>query len=311
MKKNKIDKRKKSNKIFNHVAKRVHKLSKKQGLGFTWQQSQKFTSANVFQKFKGQAVSKIKVTEIDKVTNSVLEAQKLPFQAIPLPKGKATRPKEICDDVDKIPDVFLEPINWWALPDAIARFPDMVNIEVEFEGIISTGITKKVNLPSMLPIREYFRNSRVSSEVTIIFKKLVRPDRTDDGQPCSYYILATIEGSSFDIETMGQEKKGFVSLKNLTQEERDKIAKQEAEFRAESKAKAKTKKSVKETPRPKQVEAKPSQEPTKKISTARIKEFNRATENLERQFDKKIITRKEFQERLKKLNDSLENGGEV
>jgi hypothetical protein len=308
MKKNKIDKRKKSNKIFNHVAKRVHKLSKKQGLGFTWQQSQKFTSANVFQKFKGQAVSKIKVTEIDKVTNSVLEAQKLPFQVIPLPKGKATRLKEICADVDEIPDVDLEPINWWALPDTINLFPDLLNIAVELDGVISTGIVKKNSLPDMNSIREYFRGIRADSQLTIIFKKLKIPNRNDD-VPCSYYLLVTNEGSEFDTDTIGKEKKKFVSTENLSDEA--KIRRQQKIEAEAEKAKFKKKKTVKAMVRPKQVEPTPSVEIKGKISTARMKEFNRATENLERQFNNKLITRKQFQEMLMKLSRELEKGGDI
>lgn len=310
MAKNKPIKKKKSsgNKVFNHVAKRVHKLSKKQGLGFTWQQSQKFTSANVFQKFKGQPVSKIKVTEIDKVTNAVLEEQKLPFHVTPQPKGKATRQKEICADVDEIPDVDLEPINWWALPDTISLFPDLVNIAVEFEGIISTGIVKKNALPDMNPIREYFRNLKVDSLLTIIFKKLRIPNRTDD-VPCSYYILVTIEASQADIETIGMEKKKFVSSESLSDEAK---ARRQEKIEAEAqKAKFKKKKTVKAIARPKQVEPTPSAEIKGKISTERIKEFNIASANLERQFNNKIITRKEFQEMQRKLNNSLEKGGEI
>ena len=311
MAKNKPIKKKKntSNKVFNHVAKRVHKLSKKQGLGFTWQQSQKFASANVFQKFKGQSVSKIKVTEIDNVANAVLEEQKLPFHVTPLPKGKATRQKEICADVNEIPDVDLEPINWWDLPDTINRFPDLLNIAVELDGIISTGIVKKNVLPDMFPIREHFRGMKVSSELTIIFKKLVVPNRKDDGQPCSYYILVTIEGSTADADTMGQEKREFVSTQNLSEEAK---ARREEKIAIErARAKAKTKKGVKARPRPKQVEVKPVQGARQEITTDRIEAFNKATENLERLFDKKIITRKEFQEMQRKLNNSLEKGGEI
>ena len=70
-------------------------------------------------------------------------------------------------------------------------------------------------------------------------------------------------------------------------------------------------KGVKARPRPKQVEVKPVQGARQEITTDRIEAFNKATENLERLFDKKIITRKEFQEMQRKLNNSLEKGGEI
>jgi hypothetical protein len=39
---------------------------------------------------------------------------------------------------------------------------------------------------------EYFGNALV------IFKVLVQPNKKDDGQPCSYYVLVTLENSSYD-----------------------------------------------------------------------------------------------------------------
>jgi hypothetical protein len=40
-------------KLFNKLAKRAYKVSKKRKLGWKWSDAQKWTSANLFQKYKG------------------------------------------------------------------------------------------------------------------------------------------------------------------------------------------------------------------------------------------------------------------
>ena len=51
-----------SSRIFNILCKRVYKLSKKQKLGWTWNDCQRWTSAYLFKQYKGKPISKIKVT---------------------------------------------------------------------------------------------------------------------------------------------------------------------------------------------------------------------------------------------------------
>ncbi len=51
-------------KIFNLLARRVYKISKKRKLGWKWSDAQKWTSANLFKRYKGTAISKIKVTNV-------------------------------------------------------------------------------------------------------------------------------------------------------------------------------------------------------------------------------------------------------
>ena len=83
-------------KLFNKIAKRAYKVSKKRNLGWKWSDAQKWTSANLFQKYKGtKNLSKIKVTEIDIQVTGILDCSITPFvkQIIAVTPPK---PREIC-----------------------------------------------------------------------------------------------------------------------------------------------------------------------------------------------------------------------
>ena len=83
-------------KLFNKIAKRAYKVSKKRNLGWKWSDAQKWTSANLFQKYKGtKNLSKIKVTEIDTQVTGILDGSVTPFvkQIIAVTPPK---PREIC-----------------------------------------------------------------------------------------------------------------------------------------------------------------------------------------------------------------------
>jgi hypothetical protein len=150
--------------IFNILAKRVYKLSKKRKLGWTWRDCQKWTSANLFKLYKGKPISSIRVTQVDSVIIGILDS--VPEGTMPTP----TPAKEVCDSVFQIPTSDLEPINWWNFPEMVDSFPAMVNIEIELPPFISTGITKRNLLPNLKTVREDLRKVKSSSEIIIVFK---------------------------------------------------------------------------------------------------------------------------------------------
>jgi hypothetical protein len=301
-----MTKKKKSIKVFNFVAKRVHKLSKKQGLGFSWQESQKFTSTNIFKQFKGKPVSKIKVTDIDKATNAFLLSQK---QGAEAEASQVQKQKEVCASPFLIPSKDLEPINWWGMPEIINSFDPFLNISVEFDGILNTGITKKMNVPDMVSVRESFRKMQFSSEITIIFKILKIPNKKDDKDPCSYYVLVTVEGSAEDESTSDAEIDNFMLENQLPAEIQ---AQRQAKKDEAEKAKHKTKKGVKAMQRPQQVEAKPSTDGEKiKIEAERYKQLNITLDGLREDFKLKLITKKQYQDRQKIILSKFEKGGQV
>ena len=296
-------KKNKGLKTFNFVAKRVHKLSKKQGLGFTWQQSQKFASANLFKDFKGKPVSKIRVTDIDKATDAFLQSQKPKLQGEAKVKGQ----KEICASPFLIPTKDLEPVNWWSMPDVIDSFEPLLNIAVEFDGILNTGIVKKMSLPDLIGIRENFRKMEFSSDVTIVFKILKIPNRKDDTDPCSFYVLVTIEGSTEDEMTADYEIDTFTSEEQLPKDvqEARRAKKAEAE-----KAKQKTKKAIKSIQRPQQVEATATTGEQKiELESEKYRQLNIALEGLREDFKLGLITKKQYQDRQKTVLSKFEKGG--
>jgi len=297
--------KKKSITPFNFVAKRVHKLSKKQGLGFSWQESQKFTSANVFKQFKGNPVYKIKVTDIDKATNAFLTSQKQGLEA----EAEAQKQKEVCSSPFLIPSKDLEPVNWWGMPEIISSFDPMLNIAIEFDGILNTGIIKKMNIPDMINVRESFRKMKFSSEIAIVFKILKVPNKKDDKDPCSYYLLVTVEGSAEDESTSDAEIQNFMLEAELPA---DIQAQRQAQKNEAEKAKNKTKKSVKGKLRPQQVEVKPSTQGEKiELESEKYKQLNITLDGLREDFKLKLITKKQYQDRQKLILAKFEKGGKV
>ena len=186
--------------IFNILAKRVYKLSKKRKLGWKWRDAQKWTSANLFKLYKGKPVSKIKVTEVDSVIISILDSGQMPT-GLPTPTPKPT----ICFDPFNIPTKDLKDINWWMLSDQVNFFDNDLNMRVAIGSIIDTGVVKKSELPNLNETVEDMRRAGFSSDENIIFKILVAPNKSDDGKPCSYYVLATLMGSPLDTESSQEE----------------------------------------------------------------------------------------------------------
>lgn len=288
--------------IFNLLAKRVYKLSKKRKLGWTWKDCQKWTSANLFKLYKGKPISKIKVTEVDSVIVGILDST----GGTQVPVG--TPQKEVCDSVFQIPSSDLEPVNWWNFPDVVNSFPPLVNINVELAPFISSGITKRNLLPDLNRVREEFRKVKSSSEIIIVFKILVRPKRKDDGKNCSYYILATFEDSELDKMTMDDEIDVFVSEEDLSAER--KAERKQKELQKESEKKV-TKKEIKTKERPQQVETKAVSEEKISLEAERYKQLNIALDGLREDFKLGLITKKQYQARQQILLKKFENGGKI
>ena len=182
-------------KKFNKVAKRVYKISKKRDLGWKWQDAQKFTSANLFQKYKVIPISKIKVTEVDKSVIGILDATPTPTEtATTTPKPVST----VCFDPFNIPTKDLKDINWWMLQDQVAFFDNDLNMRVAIGSIIDTGVVKKSEIMNLNETVEDMRRAGFSSDDNIIFKILVAPNKKDDGKPCSYYVFSNPDTATVD-----------------------------------------------------------------------------------------------------------------
>lgn len=282
--------------IFFILAKRVYKISKKRKLGWTWQFCMKWTSANLFKLYKGKPLYTIKVTEVDLVIISILDAPIITIPApIPLPIPK------ICFDPFKIPTKDLKDINWWMLQDQINFFDNNLIMRVAIGNIIDTGIVSKFELPNLNETIEDMRRAGFGSDENIIFKILVAPDKTDDGKPCSYYVLVTLMGSPLDLETSMEEV-----LKVVTEEDLPKKLRKEREKKLSKRQEIidlrVAKKKSFERKRPEKVEGK---------DEAEKEEIENTLKSLENLFAKKLISKELFQANLKELKSKLKLGGKI
>jgi len=301
------------------VAKKVHELNKKKKLGWTWSESMRFASKKVYPNFKGKSVSKVRLTDIELEFKKGLleEAQPMP---IPAPKEK-----EICFSALNVPTEDLIEREWWSIADddVWINFDENLPMRFAFDSIIDTGIIKKAQMPNMMEIREDIRRSGIKYGL-VVFKVLVQPNKKDDGMPCSYYVLVTLENSSYDQSLKEGEIYGQIGESELTEEELQKRA--ERKKQREQLIKQKTsKKKAKERERPKQVEPKSITKQAEKkaegtsnlelekikAEQGRIASLTEALKVLERDFDKGILTKREYKNRQQQILDKFESGGEI
>jgi hypothetical protein len=300
------------------VAGRVHELNKKQNLGWTWAESMRFASKKVYPKFKGKSVSKVSLKDIELDFKNALQEGQPPM---PTPKGKL---KEICFSALNVPAEDLIEREWWTIADddVWINFDSNLPMRFAFDNIIDTGIIKKSEMPNMMEIREDIRKSGIKYGL-VIFKVLVQPNKKDDGQPCSYYVLVTLENSSYDQnlkdgEIYGQMTEGDLSEEQIAQREerrkqRDKLMKQKA-----------SKKQAKERERPKEVEpksitktkAKPKEESSLelekiKLEKSRVEALKSVLDILRQDYKDGILTKRQYLQRQKQIIEKFEQGGEI
>ena len=314
-------------KLFNKLAKRAYKVSKKRKLGWKWSDAQKWTSANLFQKYKGtKNLSKIKVTEIDVQVTGILDGT-LTATVAPIvikSKGKCFSPFAIASS-------FLDSFEWFDIVDKVGDLNNdvQVDLDLEYDGSVfaKTGVIKKELLPNLLTIREEMRkiNSK-SGYYPVISFYIVLIEGAEDNQqiPCNYYLLITFNGSStYNIlKSKGLIKDNFTTKEQmptseierleLKQKQRDEerrllTKKQANNFKLPSKVEPKIE--------PKKVEPKkvePIAEPKIKDTKAnRLAEYNKAMDKLDSQLERKLITKKQYNERFQQLGKNLKDGGKV
>ena len=282
--------------IFNILAKRVYKLSKKRKLGWKWRDAQKWTSANLFKLYKGKPVSKIKVTEVDSVIISILDSGQMPT-GVPTPTPKPT----VCFDPFNIPTTDLKDINWWMISDQFNFFDNDLNMRVSIGSFIDTGVVKKSELPNLNETVEDMRRAGFSSDENIIFKILVAPNKSDDGKPCSYYVLATLMGSPLDTESSQEEVFKTITEEDLPEDLR-KVREIKVKKRQEIIDLRIAKKKSAQRVRPEKIEGQ---------DEAQKKQIEDTLKNLESLYAKKLISKELFLANVKELKSKLKFGGKI
>ena len=283
--------------IFNLLAKRVYKLSKKRKLGWKWRDAQKWTSANLFKLYKGKPISKIRVTEVDSVAISILDATPIPT---PTPEPK---PIQNCVPLSDIPSALLKDINWWMLSDSIDLFQDNQDLKISIDNIIDTDIVKKNQITDsqLKDAIEDMRKAGFGSDENIVFKILVRPNAQDDGKPCSYYILATLSGSPLDIETSQKEIITVVLTSDISDKAKSELEAKE-KLRIDKIAEREAKRRAIDKKRPSKVEG--QEEVQRKLIEENLK-------NIKDLHARKLMSDELYKLNVKELRKKLKDGGEI
>lgn len=301
--------------VFNLIARRVYKISKKRKLGWTWQECQKWTSANLFKSYKGKSFSKIKVTDVDKDVIAILDGKAMPTTSVTAKKA------EVCFNINQVTNDQTDDIGFYYLKDRIfggngeIGFDDNLKIAVEIDGLISTGLIKKYQLDSsdITNLISDIRKLKLpSGDDSIIFKRVMISDKVSEiNNPCNGYILITMLGSNADVNT--EEVDMDVKEKDLSPELQAKIGEARRIDEA-SKEAARTKKRVVGVERPKQVEPKKgSEQPVGKteLDAERYKALNRTLEILKEDYKDGLITKKQYQARQQQILNKFERGGTI
>jgi hypothetical protein len=296
------------------VAKKVHELNKKKKLGWTWNESMRFASKNVYPNFKGKIHNRVKLSDIELEFNTEIQQGKQP---VPTPTPK---PIENCFSALKVPAEDLIEREWWSIADddVWINFDSNLPMRFAFDNIIDTGIIKKSEMPNMMEIREDIRRSGQKYGL-VIFKVLIQPNKKDDGKPCSYYVLVTLENSSYDQnlkdgEIYGQMTEGDLSEEQIAQREERKKEREKLMKQKTSKKEAKTRE------RPKEVEPKSITKTESKVDIEfekiKLQKESRDTlarilDGLRQDFKDGLITKRQFQQRQQQIIEKFEKGGKI
>ena len=307
-------------KLFNKLAKRAYKVSKKRDLGWKWSDAQKWTSKNLFQKYKGtKNISKLKVTVIDVEVIGVLDGT---IPATTLPITQTPKSREKCFNPFDIGSFLLDSFEWFDIVDKVSILNNdvKVDLDLELDGNVfaKTGVIKKELLPNLLTIREEMRkvNSK-SGYYPIISFYIVLIEGAEDNREiaCNYYVLITFNGSSTynNLKSKGLIKDNFTTKEQMPTSEIERI--ELAQKQKDEERRLLTKKKATSFQLPAKVEPKkvePLAEPKIKDTKAnRLAEYNKAMDKLDSQLERKLITKKQYRERFDQLGKNLKDGGEI
>ena len=307
--------------LFNKCAKQVKKEFEKQGRPEKWNEIQKWTSANVYPKFKGRSINQVKVSEIKKELDLALGL---------------TKPKKVspCFSVFAVNDADLKDIPWWDMENTLQGLPP--NVQVRVNGTAEFGRTRIDQAGNINPeievqpivenIRE-FTNNNSGLDFDAVIK--VVPNKKDDGSNCSYFIdfvlsqevsgvptLLELEGEVVPEREVSEEDTGRVErLKTI----KSKNKKTKREKLKETKSKARPKKAVAKKPIAKKTVAKKTvAKKTKKqvakkpkIQRTSLADKNKAKEILIEEFKLGLKTKAEYRKAVEVIENMYDKGGLV
>lgn len=315
--------------LFSKLAKKAYRISKKRNLGWTWHDAQRWTSKNLYQDYKGQFPSKIRVTDVSNSFDVVIEGKpKTPIK-FPVPKQK---PKN-CFSAFELTDDDVEDINYWFLEDVVfgrngrMGFNDLLNVDVQIDGIINTGIVKKGSLISLQYVVEFLRrqykDTNTGNFPDIGFKRLYIDPQGDLNSPCNTYLLIA------EVDSMAYNRSPddiiVVTERDLSPEEQSKRKSKQAEIDQAQKQR-KLKQQTLKRKRPEKVEEeeskskvkgktkkeeKPKEKKKEEKALSREDNIRLILEGLRQDWKEGVYTTAEYKKLKQNIINKLESGGTI
>lgn len=299
-------------KIHLKLSKRVHDDFKKMGIKSTWNESQKFASKVLYQKYKNENISDIRVTELDTViqrnVKQEFEKENVPIREI----------VEECGSVFSVPISDLTLIEWYDVGNALRLIPDDVKIRVSGGNYGSINISKKSEVEYhssgiseiVNKIRNDVNNDSGSDIVWEGITKLV-PGRKDNGSNCNYFIdfVLEINGDLVftsekevikeeEIPSFGPEEIQSRIMTKKQIEKESKIRREEAKLKREQNKIEKDK--IEAAKKRKRAKEAPKEEPVKQ-------DFAKILELLRKDYDDGLLSVKEYKKERARILKKLDN----
>lgn len=290
-----------SQRLFFVLAKIARSEFKKAGQEKSWNEIQKWTSANLFPLYVGKSWRQIDRKQARVVAAELINPKK--------------DPKKPCGNAFDVPASTIAPIEYWNIQNTIDIIPFDVQVRVNLGSIGKTDILPAGELPAS-SYKGYIDELRrlVNNESGAYFEGYVKlvPNAKDDGQNCSYFIdlilfvndTAVDDTDSIEIfeQEIGIESKELRELRKQAKERREKqrsLEEKKKQQRLERRPK-KTK-DQKEKEKKQKQQQQQDEKTQKEIISFKIEEFKKLRKQ-------GFITQSEFLELLKEIARK-ESGG--
>tara|TARA_B100001248_G_scaffold261466_1_gene252759 strand:- start:1728 stop:2681 length:954 start_codon:yes stop_codon:yes gene_type:complete len=275
----------------------------------SWNKIQKWTSTNLFQKFKERPLKDFTEKQVEIALKEI---------------KKGVKPSR-CFSVFKIPDTDLLPVKLFDLENAINRLDDKVQIQIDLEGgdgFVNTGIVSVQDLDAKTGnfnknVRMLVEDKSDRAEEEVIFLRAYKKGKKGDSANCSSFVKVVFsEDEDREIADLGDRlidivvQTGSLSKRQLEQREKrlTDVDKKTKISRAKIR-KLKTPSKVTSTKEDKKIEEKIKK--SKQKGGEREKQIRGLIDDLRQDVKDGLITKKFFQQEVAKLTKKLDKGGKI
>jgi len=274
-----------------------------------WNKIQKWTSSNLFQKFKTRPLKDFTKKNVQEALTEI---------------KKGVKPSK-CFSVFKIPNADLTPSKLFDLEAQLNRLDENVQIQIDIsggDGYVNTGIVKVKDLGTKSgdfnkDLRGLVKDDSANVEAEVIFLRLYKKGKEGDSANCSSYLKVVLgDDENQEIDNAGDRLIDIVvqtgSLTKKQLEQRDKRLTESDKKKKITRAKIrklKTPSKVTSTKEDKKIQKKIADK--RDSSAERVKEIRNLISDLRKDVKDGLITKKFFQKEVAKLTKKLEKGGKI